>query len=204
MDAKLFRLPTEPTYYTNLSESQSKQAFVQRLTPKGVYAIAPVPDARYPGWAAPMQDAAVLTDYRTHCSGNIPAGMQYSVHLWSQRNADAIINLSRERQSINTGANLGFDNTIVPPPASVVQCDAFGCSGYSTNLRNGIGQERQEHLPPLFGTFNTNVPLETQQVPPITRRFEGGRNSARGRSFEALGTAGVGSANLGGTFIRAA
>jgi hypothetical protein len=68
MDAKLFRLPTEPFLYTNLSESQSKQAFVQRLTPKGVYAIAAVPDARYPGWAAPMQDAAVLTDYRTHCS----------------------------------------------------------------------------------------------------------------------------------------
>ena len=54
-----------------------------------------------------------------------------------------------------------------------------------------------------FGTFNTNVPQETQQVPAITRRFEGGRNSARGRTFENLGVNGVGSANLQGTFLRA-
>ena len=203
MDAKLFRLPTEPFLYTSVSDSQSKQAFVQRLTPKGVYAVGPVPDARFPGWAAPMSDASLLTDYRTHCSENIPVGQQFSVHQWSQRNADTIIELSRQLQSMNTGAHLGFDNTVVPPPARIVQSDRDGCSAKTTNLRNGIGQERQEHLPPLFGTFNTNVPQETQQVPAITRRFEGGRNSARGRTFNPLGVNGVGNANLQGTFLRA-
>jgi hypothetical protein len=120
-----------------------------------------------------------------------------------QRNADEIIAVSRQRQAEIAGADRGFDNTVVAPAENVVVCDTFACGFQQTMAHNGIGTERREPVPDLFGTFNTDVREVTQRLPPITREFEGGRNSLRGRSFQPLGTQPVGKKNWNATYIKA-
>jgi hypothetical protein len=120
------------------------------------------------------------------------------------RNATDIINLSRQRQSEVAGATLGFDNTIVPPADKTVQCNPMECRFFVTRQPYGIGTERRETVPELFGTFNTDVEQQTQALPPITRTFEGGRNSLRGRGFTDLGTRPVGTTNWNSTYLQAA
>ena len=203
MDSKLFVLPTEPDYYTYRQKpGVGKKAAYAGAFPEGQYYIGPAPDARFPGWAAPLADGRLVTDYRPHCNRNIPAGKQFATTLWMQRNADEIINLSRDRQSEAAGAVLGFDNTVVPPPENIVECGVFECGYYQTKQKNAIGTERREPVPDLFGTFNTDVPQVTQKLPPITRDFQGGRNSLRGRGFEALGTRPVGTTNWQSAYLQ--
>ncbi len=205
MDSKLFVLPTEPDYYTYREKpGVGRAAAYEGTFPEGQYYVGPAPDARFPGWAAPLEDSRLVTDWRPHCNRNIPAGKQFATHQWMQRNADQIIEVSRQRQSEAAGANRGFDNTIVPPAENIVTCDSFQCGYYMTNQKNSIGTERREPVPNLFGTFNTDVPQMTQALPPITRDFQGGRNSVRGRGFQDLGTRPVGQTNWNSTYIRAA
>lgn len=204
MDSKLFVLPTQPDYYTYRENTRAgKAAAYTGAFPEGQYYIGPAPDARFPGWAAPLEDGRLVTDYRPHCNRNIPAGKQFATHQWIQRNADEIIALSRQRQSEMAGADRGFDNTVVPPPENIVTCDTFACGFQRTMIRDGIGTERREPVPNLFGTFNTDVRQVTQRLPPITREFEGGRNSLRGRTFQPLGIQPVGTKNYSATYIRA-
>ena len=42
----------------------------------------PAPDNRYPAFAAQMQDGRLVTDYRNHCSRNVPAGAQFTTKKW--------------------------------------------------------------------------------------------------------------------------
>jgi hypothetical protein len=205
MDSKLFVLPTEPNYYSNTPGPRvAKAAAITGAFPEGQYYVGPAPDSRFSGWAAPLEDGRLVTDYRAHCERNIPAGKQFATHQWIQRNADEIIELSRQRQSEAAGANRGFDNTIVPAAENIVTCDTFACGYSQTMIQGGIGTERREPVPELFGTFNTDVTQRTQPLPPITRMFEGGRNSLRGRTFEPLGTGPVGKTNVKATYLRAA
>lgn len=203
MDSRLFVLPTEPNYYETQSASVSRKTAFTKTIPEGQYSVGPAPDSRYPGWAAPMSDSRLVTDWRPHCNRNVPAGLQFGTTQWMQRNADEIIRISRERQSKDAGATLGFDNTIVPPASNIVSCDIMKCGFEQTGQAYGIGTERREPVPDLFGTFNTEVQQVTQKLPPITSSFEGGRNSVRGRYYTELGTGGVGSMNLKGTYLRA-
>lgn len=204
MDSRLFVLPTEPDYYSKTPGPRvAKSAAITGAFPEGQYYIGPAPDARFPGWAAPLEDGRLVTDYRPHCNRNIPAGKQFATHQWIQRNADEIISLSRERQSEAAGANRGFDNTIVPPAENIVQCGVYECGYYQTSQKYGIGTERREPVPDLFGTFNTDVQQVTQRLPAITRDFEGGRNSLRGRGFSPLGTGPVGGINVKSAYLQA-
>ena len=121
MDSKLFVLPTQPDYYTYRENPRvGRAAAYTGAFPEGQYYIGPAPDARFPGWAAPLEDARLVTDYRPHCNRNIPAGKQFATHQWIQRNADEIIAVSRQRQSEMAGADRGFDNTVVPPAENIV------------------------------------------------------------------------------------
>jgi len=204
MDSKLFVLPTEPDYYTyRQNASAGKAAAITGAFPEAQYYVGPAPDARFPGWAAPLEDSRLVTDWRPHCNQNIPAGKQFATHQWIQRNATDIINISRQRQSEAAGADRGFDNTIVPPAENIVTCDAYQCGFYVTKDKNSIGTERREPVPELFGTFNNNISQRTQALPPITREFEGGRNSVRGRGFQELGIRPVGKTNYASTYIKA-
>lgn len=204
MDSRLFVLPTQPNYYTYREKpGVGKKAAYTDVFPEGQYYIGPAPDSRFPGWAAPLEDGRLVTDYRPHCNRNVPAGKQFATTLWMQRNADEIIQVSRQRQSEMAGANRGFDNTVVPPAENIVECGIFECGYYQTNQKDAIGTERREPVPDLFGTFNLDIQERTQALPPITRSFEGGRNSLRGRGFQDLGTRPVGNTNTQYAYLKA-
>lgn len=181
MDARLFVLPTEPNLYGK-PHVDSARVLAKPLT-------LPTPDARFPGWSAVnMTDGRFATDWRPHGCYNIPTGSQYGTRQWMQKNTDTIINVSRQRLAESVGVVRGFDNTVEPPPAVTMTCDAVTCERTETHLPYGIGVARQDTVPELFGTFAAAPPTAPQSVPSITRTFEGGRNTPRGRQFHALGT----------------
>ena len=139
----------------------------------------PTQDARYPGWAAPMNDGRIATDYRTHCEVNIPTGMQYASRQFMQKNADALISQARKRQAANTGAGLSWDSSTLMPPMAYVQCDTGACHMSQGNAK-GVGIERRDKAPELFGTFAESYPsMGTPAKPSFTQKEEGGRNTRR-------------------------
>lgn len=89
MDAKLFRLPTTPNYYESL---QSTPPAPIRDVRNG---LLPAPDNRYEGWAGPMSDGRLVTDYAPQSSKNIPAGQQFPTKAWMQKHGTEIIEHSR-------------------------------------------------------------------------------------------------------------
>jgi hypothetical protein len=143
--------------------------------------VLPAADNRYPGWAAQMSDARVTTDYRPNCSKNIPTGQQFVTRGWMQRNADELMELSRNRQAETVGAGRSYDSRIEAAPAAYVKCDLNGCE-FSVANPGGIGVERKEYVPPLFGTFAGSEPHSSvRDDPMLTEIYEGGRNTVRGR-----------------------
>ena len=71
-DSRFFRVRTDPDYYKGVNEFESRStAYRTVLAEKNTVAT---PDSRFPGWAAPMSDGRLITDYRSHCAANIPAG----------------------------------------------------------------------------------------------------------------------------------
>jgi hypothetical protein len=191
MDSRFFRLTTNPNYYSNEPSNNDRRKQALRYT--NTHDTAPTQDSRFPGWAGPMADGRLVTDYRPHCSTNIPSNKQFGTKEWLQKNTDDIIAVSRERQAKAAGASYGFDTTVVPPPAQIVQCKATECSFMTTGLKNGIGTERPyDKAPELFGSFT--VPRQRNPNPPnisITTNAEGGINSPRGRTFSRLGNKSV-------------
>lgn len=190
MDSKFFRLPTKPNYYESVTNAQSE--CVAKKTIVSERDTVPSRDSRFPGFAAPMEDGRLVTDYRPHCNENIPAGLQYATKEWVQENTDGIIEVSRARQARITGAIYGTDPTTTPPPVGVVQCKPTECYVAYTEAADGIGIERPyDKAPELFGTFV--FPRMKAPAPhvAVTTRFEGGRNTIRGGYFKDMGTAPV-------------
>ena len=142
---------------------------------------APTPDSRFAGWAAPMSDGRIGTDYRPKCEANMPVGTQFTTRQFMQRNAEELMKLSRKRQAQQTGAGRAFDSRTDVPAASLVRCSPNECKTI-VNSENGIGVERVEgSSPELFGTFAmSRASWMTPAKPSITTKYEGGRNSIRG------------------------
>lgn len=190
MDSKFFIVPTNPNFYPHVSYADA-----QAVAKKSIVSprfTATTPDSRFPGWAAPMEDGRLVTDYRPRCEQNIPAGKQFASKSWVQQNTDSIIHLSRKRQAMQNGAIYSFDSTVVPPPEAIVQCKPTECNAMSTGFKGGIGVERvYDKSPELFGTFDFVKQAAPKGKIMLTQRFEGGRNSARGRKFEPLGNSPV-------------
>ena len=177
MDAKFFRVRTQPDYYSPAANPVDIRTCGERQE-------LPAPDSRFPGWAAPMSDARLVTNYKPHCAANIPVGQQFPTRVWMQQNASEIIDYSRKVYAERTGANIPFDDTVVPPPAEVVTCRPAECTRVVTEAPGGIGVERgASAAPDLFGTFSfasgtgAATPLRS---PIMTARSEGGRNAVRG------------------------
>lgn len=176
MDSKLFRLPTSPDLFRDVQ--QARPADIGRI---GKSQQLPAPDIRFPGWAGPMADARLVTDYSSHCSGNIPTGRQYATKEWMQKHAVDIIALSRKRQSNYTGAIYPFDTSVEPPPVAEVACRTDSCTIKYTGQPGGIGMARREAVPELFGTYQelSPTPAPSPRVA-LTTQYEGGRNTPRG------------------------
>ena len=172
MDSKMFRLATNPNFYRSSQPVDIRTVAVNQNVP--------APDSRFPGWPAPMEDARLVTNYQPHCESNIPAGKQYPTVRWMQRNADKIIEMDRTVIAKRMGSGFPLDPTVVPPPTSVVQCSRSVCSRTNTEFTNGIGTERLEGVPELFGTYMISQTVPVQGNIAYTRTYEGGRNSLRG------------------------
>lgn len=191
MDSQFFRIPTHPNYYFGTTPYEAQRtAYKTAVSQRNTF---PTPDSRFPGYAAPIDDGRLVTDYRPHCSENVPAGVQFPVKEWITKNADEIIHVSRTRQALMAGAQYGNDPSVVPPPESVVTCDKVECFILPTQASNGIGTERvYDKAPALFGTFE----LPRQKAPranvSLTKTFENGRNTPRGRFFQSMGNKPVG------------
>ena len=150
MDRKGFLLRSQPDLIFHPSPT-----IVTQETTRESEASKTVPptDARYPAYAAPMEDGHFITDYRQSCVGRAPPGTQYAVKQWTVENTDEIIRISRKRQAESTGQVFGTANT-EPPPLEIQKCDTEKCSIQPTYGKYGIGLERVDKTPPLFGTFD--------------------------------------------------
>ncbi len=183
MDAYGFARPTYPDLFAR-QPMGTEFRIAQRVTDPPTKVIQPAQDNRYPAYAAPMEDGRLVTDYRNHCSRNVPAGAQFSTKQWMVHHSDDIIRLSRFRQAEWTGASLGTANT-VPPPADIAHSTPFTNDIMPTNAPAGIGLERADaKAPELFGTYTINPSDRESRINKkniaTTTKYEGGRNSIRG------------------------
>ncbi len=145
MDAKGFRIskfPQPPSYL--VKQETMREIDAAKTTP--------APDSRFSAYAAPLSDGRLVTDYRQSCVGRAPPGSQFAVKSWSIHNADTIMEISRLRQVQNTGQALGTANTELPPEA-IQTCTPESCKIQYSGYSDGIGIERTDKAPPLFGTF---------------------------------------------------
>lgn len=169
MDRKGFRLRGEPDFYRQPGRTIVNQETTREIeATKTVAAI----DNRFRAYAGPMADGRLVTDYRDKCVTRAPPGTQFAVKEWIVANTDEIITISRERQVQNTGASMGVANTELPP-ALIQQCTPTGCGIQATGYQDGIGIERTDVAPELFGTFMFTPSMATL---------------ARNKNFTALNT----------------
>ena len=172
MDSKMFRLPTSPDFYRSATTAPVDIRKKSRTVP--------AQDSRFPGWPAPMSDARLVTDYMPHCSKNVPAGKQFHTKAWMQKNADDIIDFARKRSAESMGGMYTYDSSVVPKPLGVVKCSRSECSRESTETPGGIGIERHDGVPELFGTYSIQSMESPKGRTSYTVTSEGGRNSKRG------------------------
>lgn len=184
MDSKFFRKTTDPNYYAKSEYTEPRVQPADRIS-------LPTSDIRFPGYVSTAEDGRMITDYRPRCSQNVPSGSQFATKRWMVHQADSIIDLSRKRQATYTGAIYGMDSSVVPHAEISVKCEPMGCE-YSEAIHGGIGVERMDKAPELFGTFS----YPSLAPPPaaktaLTTHFESGRNSLRGQTFSPLGNGSV-------------
>lgn len=173
VDSQNFRIPTEPNFYAGPVKPWQRTVEVKQKE------VGTVPDSRFPKWAAQMNDGRLVTDYRPKCARNIPTGAQYATKQWMIHGADSIMQESRRRQAVRAGAGGDFDASAVPPAAAVAKCTPFSC-GIIPVSKGGIGLERAEGCPELFGTFAESYATAGSRAVARTQRYEGGRNTPRG------------------------
>jgi len=179
MDSEGYRKPQTPWFFTTPDlyavEVQAKKVSVPKKQ------TLPTQDSRYPGWAAPMYDGRLVTDYRSKCEGNIPTGFQYATKQFLQKHASNIIEQSRKRHAEQSGAGLSYNSVVDMPPARYVKCDEYQCMVKQGDPM-GLGTERIDNSTvELFGTFSKSHPTRNIPAKPIrTTEYMGGRNTVRG------------------------
>ena len=185
MDSQLFRTQTYPNYTTQYNGKIVKGAVKQMNSINPV--TYPIDDPRYPKYASMMEDGRLITDYKSHCEANGGAESKYgnSIRGFLQHNTDGIIQISRKRQADRVGAQFYMADTVVSPKM-VQKCDEYDCT-FSITDRKGLGLERPQNVPHLFGTFSEATMLAPYPNVPLTHVFEGGRNTPRGRDYVPLG-----------------
>jgi len=179
MDINGFREAQSPFFFTQPPETLLETQIKQKEFPPR--SSEPVPDNRYPGFVGPMYDGRLATDYRSQCEVNVATGTQFPTRMWMQRNGKVIIQTSRNRQAVISGAGKPYDANIELKPIGVVTCDNNNCGYVPTDEPNGLGIERDDQAPPLFGTWAPSLPsYSVRDSPMLTTNYEGGRNTPRG------------------------
>lgn len=177
MDRYGFRLRGEPDLVFQPPRTIVNQEVTREID---ATKTVPAPDARFPAYAAPLEDGRLVTDYRDKCVTRAPPGTQFAVKEWTIKNTDEIIHISRLRQVQNTGQALGTANTELPP-AMYQSCSPEQCSIRSSGYYNGLGIERTDKAPELFGTFTfPPSPLTASKnikKVALNRTIEYGRNT---------------------------
>jgi len=178
MDDEGYRLPQSPWFFSRPSKHHVAQQARAAAVPKK--STAPTQDSRYAGWAAPMNDGRLVTDYRPQCEANIPTGMQFATKSFLQNHAEELMHMSRQRQVEQSGAALPYNSIVTMPANKYVKCDTTQC--YTKDgAEKGLGTERAESVPELFGTFSPKYASSAApSQPTLTRAYEGGRNTPRG------------------------
>jgi len=173
-----YRLPQSPWFFSQPSKQHVAQQARAATVPK--QSTQPTQDSRYAGWAAPMEDGRLATDYRSHCEVNIPTGMQFATKSFLQTHAEEIMDTTRRRQAEAVGASLPYNSVVRMPARRYVKCDTMQCYTKEGHTR-GLGTERMESVPELFGTFAPTYATDAAPSQPLmTRKYEGGRNTPRG------------------------
>jgi hypothetical protein len=177
MDRKGFRIASEPELVIQPSRKVVRQETMREFE---ATKTIPAPDARFTAYAAPMSDGRLVTDYRDRCVTRAPPGTQFSVKNWIIHNTDEVIRLSRDRQVQLTGQALGTANTELPP-ALYQGCTPERCDIRASGYADGLGIERTDKAPPLFGTFSfppTESTLsKNHEKISLNRTIEYGRNT---------------------------
>ena len=157
MDTNGFRLKGEPDLTVQPSWYK-----VRKETEREIEATKTVnaPDSRYSAYAAPLEDGRLVTDYRQSCVTRASPGEQFATKNWTVHNADDIIRISRSRQVQTTGHSLGTAKTEVAP-AIIQRCGTTGCEFIGSGMVMGLGIEREDIAPQLFGTFTVNPTATT-------------------------------------------
>lgn len=186
MDSQRFVKPTYPDFRPTVTWDMLKQAEKRVSVPDK--RSAPVEDIRYPGYASIMSDSRLVTDYKSKCEYNVvPSQYGNSFRSWLQHHADGFIQVSRHRQAQRAGSY--YYGAVYPPaPKQLQHCDEFDCTFSRTDLENGLGLERNEPAPALFGTFAAPKDDAPMKRVFLTDKFEGGRNTPHGRKYKPLGT----------------
>jgi hypothetical protein len=177
MDGKGFRLKSEPELVV-----QPSRTIVNQETMREIEATktVPAPDNRFRAYAAPMSDGRLVTDYRDKCVTRAPPGTQFAVKGWTVNHSEEIIDISRRRQVQATGQALGVAATELPP-ATLQSCDTNTCSITPSGYAGGVGIERTDKAPALFGTFTYAPDYElrarNKEFTSLNRMSEYGRNT---------------------------
>jgi hypothetical protein len=186
MDSQRFMKPTYPDFRPKANQNILQNAEKNAIIPDK--RTAPVEDMRYPGYNSIMADARLVTDYKSKCEYNVvPSQYGNSFRSWLQHHADGFIQVSRHRQAQHSGAYY-YNATEPLPPKQLEHCDEFDCTFSRTDLKDGIGLQRKESVPALFGTFAEQNTVSPMKRIFLTDKFEGGRNTSRGRKYTPLGT----------------
>lgn len=185
MDSQLFRNQTSPNF-TAAYNGKAITSAVKHMN-KTNPTTYPIDDPRYPKRASHMEDGRLITEYQSHCAMNSGVNSKYgnSIRGFLQHNADGIIQVSRKRQAERVGAHIQMANTVVSPKM-IQKCDEYDCR-FSVTDRKGVGLERSEGVPHLFGTFSEPTMVAPYPKVPLTHVFEGGRNTPHGRDYVPLG-----------------
>jgi hypothetical protein len=179
MDLDGFRQAQSPWFFTQPAQYIVDVNATRVVVPRKD--TQPTPDARFAGWAAPMNDGRIATDYRSRCALNLPTGTQYATRQFMQHNGSSLIAQSRQRQAERAGAGMAYDSSTEMPFRLIQICNEQEC-GYARGEPQGVGVTRQESVPSLFGTFAPSKPSWLKPAAPRGTVFsEGGRNSVRGQ-----------------------
>ena len=157
MDSKGFRVKGEPDLIVQPSWYRTKQETTREFE---ATKTCVAPDSRYSAYAAPLEDGRLVTDYRQKCVTRAPPGQQFATKQWLVHNTTEVIRLSRDRQLQNTGHVLGTADT-EPPAALYQRCGTETCEITPSGKLLGIGLERTDMSPDLFGTFDAQPSMGT-------------------------------------------